>query len=37
VRIGVVGLVWFGEIHCETVIGVPPPNRQRYARERPIA
>jgi hypothetical protein len=23
--------------HCETVIGVPTLNRQRYARERPIA
>jgi UDP-N-acetylglucosamine 3-dehydrogenase len=37
VRIGVIGLGWFGEIHCETAIGVPPLNRQRYARERPIA
>src|SRR3954468_16851710 len=22
-RIGVIGLGWFGEIHCETIIGVP--------------
>ncbi len=23
IRIGVIGLGWFGEIHCETIIGVP--------------
>ena len=22
-RIGVIGLGWFGEIHCETIVGVP--------------
>jgi UDP-N-acetylglucosamine 3-dehydrogenase len=22
-RIGVIGLGWFGEIHCETILGVP--------------
>ena len=23
IRIGVIGLGWFGEIHCETIVGVP--------------
>ena len=22
-RIGVIGLGWFGEIHCDTIIGIP--------------
>src|SRR5687767_12381880 len=22
-RIGVIGLGWFGEIHCETIVGIP--------------
>ena len=22
-RIGVIGLGWFGEIHCDTIVGVP--------------
>ncbi|MBV9221992.1 MAG: hypothetical protein JO366_07870, partial [Methylobacteriaceae bacterium] len=23
IRIGVIGLGWFGEIHCDTILGVP--------------
>ena len=22
-RIGVIGLGWFGEIHCDTIVGIP--------------
>ena len=22
-RIGIIGLGWFGEIHCETIVGIP--------------
>ena len=22
-RIGVIGLGWFGEIHCEAIVGIP--------------
>ena len=30
-----IGLGWFGEIHCETIVGVPISNSRRCARARP--
>src|SRR6476620_12425692 len=34
-RIGVIGLGWFGEIHCETIVGVPNVERAALCTRTP--
>ena len=34
-KIGVIGLGWFGEIHCETIAGIPELSLEALSTRRP--